>query len=124
MLASHADCDPMFPEGIEPEIVRDLFGGRGTVKVFNLDPSPMPPFTAALWCELEQGGEVGRHVQEEFPEIVIGLEGHGEASVDGAALPLRPGNVVQLPLGAVLSLRNLSAQAPLRYLILKAQDLP
>lgn len=110
----------MVPKGIQPEIVRDLFGGSGTVKVYNLDPSPMPPFAAALWCELDPAGAVGRHVQEEFPEIVVGLEGEGEATVDGVAAPLQAGTVVQLPLGAVLSLRNLSDEQSLRYLILKA----
>lgn len=110
----------MVPQGIQPEIVRDLFGGKGTVKVYNLDPSPMAPFAAALWCELDPSGVVGRHRQEEFPEIVVGLEGNGEATVDGEATPLGAGSVVQLPLGAVLSLRNISAESPLRYLILKA----
>ncbi len=110
----------MTPAGIEPDIRRDLFGGTGAVKVYNLDPSPMPPFAAALWCELEAGGSVGRHLQEHYPEIVIGLEGDGEATVGQQAFPLKAGSVVQLPLGSVLSLRNLSSEAPLRYLILKA----
>lgn len=109
----------MTPESTEPEIVRDLFGGRGAVKVYDLDPNPLPPFAAVLWCELEPAGEVGRHVQEHFPEMVIGLDGEGEATVDGRAMPLAPGCVVQLPLGGVLSLRNRSANEPLRYLIVK-----
>ena len=111
----------MAPEGITPDVRHDLFGGRGAVKVYNLDPSPMPPFAAALWCELDPAGVVGRHRQEHFPEIVLGLEGDGEATVDDRTLPLRPGSVVQLPLGSVLALRNRSDDAPLRYLILKAR---
>jgi mannose-6-phosphate isomerase-like protein (cupin superfamily) len=35
-------------------------------------------------------------------------------------VPLGPGDVVHLPLGAVLSLENRSAERPLRYLIVKA----
>ncbi len=111
----------MIPVGIEPDVRRDLFGGKGSVKVYNLDPSPMPPFAAALWCELEAGGDVGRHRQEHCPEIVLGLEGDGEATVGEQTFALRAGSVVQLPLGSVLSLRNLSSDAPLRYLILKAR---
>lgn len=110
----------MIPVGIEPDLRRDLFGGTGAVKVYNLDPSPMPPFAAALWCELEAGGNVGRHLQEHCPEIVLGLEGDGEATVGEQAFPLKAGSVVQLPLGSVLALRNLSSDKPLRYLIIKA----
>jgi len=110
----------MIPVGIEPDLRRDLFGGTGAVKVYNLDPSPMPPFAAALWCELEAGGNVGRHRQEHCPEIVLGLEGDGEATVGDQSFPLKAGSVVQLPLGSVLALRNLSPDTPLRYLIIKA----
>ncbi len=110
----------MNPNGIEPDIRHDLFGGRGAVKVYNLARAPIPPFTAALWCELEPGGSVGRHRQENFPEIVIGIEGDGEATVGDRAFALGPGAVVHLPLGSVLSLRNNDEHAPLRYLIIKA----
>lgn len=110
----------MIPVGIEPDIRRDLFGGSGAVKVYNLDPSPMPPFAAALWCELEAGGNVGRHLQEHYPEIVLGLDGDGEATVGEQSFVLKAGCVVQLPLGSVLALRNLSPDTPLRYLIIKA----
>jgi quercetin dioxygenase-like cupin family protein len=111
----------MNPQGIEPDVRHDLFGGTGAVKVYNLARAPIPPFTAALWCELDPGGSVGRHRQDHFPEIVIGIEGDGEATVGDQAHPLVPGSVVHLPLGSVLSLRNNDGQAPLRYLIIKAQ---
>jgi len=111
----------MTPSGITPDIRHDLFGGRGAVKVYNLDHSPMPPFAAALWCELDPAGVVGRHRQEHCPEVVIGLEGNGEATVDDQTVALQPGSVVQLPLGSVLALRNLDDAAPLRYLIIKAR---
>lgn len=98
-----------------------LFGGKGAVYVWDLLGSAgAAPFTAVLYCELEPGGSVGRHRQEEYPELVIGLDGDGEASVDGAPRPLAPGDVVHLPLGAILAITNKSSAEPLRYLIVKA----
>lgn len=58
----------------------------------------------------------------QYAEIVVGLEGIGEASVDGQMRPLAVGDVVHLPLGAVLALRNLSDEAPFYYLIIKARS--
>jgi quercetin dioxygenase-like cupin family protein len=105
-----------------PTFVRaDLFGGRGEVRVSNLLSAPADPFTAVLACSLAPGGSVGRHVQEEFPEIVVGLSGDGEAVVDGTTHSLGPDDVVFLPLGSVLSLGNRSGTLPLRYLIVKAR---
>lgn len=99
-----------------------LFGGRGSVHVWDLlAGAPAPPFSAVLWCALDPGGSVGRHVQEHFPEIVVGLDGEGEARVDGVAHPLAPGDVVHLPLGSVLAIQNRSPDEPLHYLIVKAQ---
>jgi quercetin dioxygenase-like cupin family protein len=101
-----------------------LFGGTGDVKVWNLlaehDAAPHP-FTAVLSCELDPGGHVGRHVQQHFPEIVVGLSGDGEAWVDGKPTSLGEGDVVHLPLGSTLELRNHSNVAPLAYLIIKAR---
>lgn len=74
-----------------------------------------------LSCELAPSGAVGSHVQQEFPEIVIGTGGDGTAVVDGAELPLRNGDVVSLPRGSVLSIVNHSPTEPLRYLIVKAR---
>lgn len=98
-----------------------LFGGDGAVLVWNLaDPRPRPPFGAVVACELEGGGRVGPHVQQEFAEIVIVVEGEGVAQVAGAPVTLQPGVVVQVPLGHVLALENSSPLQPLRYLIVKA----
>lgn len=98
-----------------------LFGGRGAVLVWDLlGGSPAPPFSAVLSCELDPGGSVGAHVQERDPEIVIGLEGDGEVEVSGRPRTLGPGDVVHLPLGGVLTIRNRSKAEPLRYLIIKA----
>ncbi len=105
----------------EPFVRTALFGGVGDVSVWDLlQGRAAPPFGAVLACELAPGGKVGRHRQQELPEVVIGLEGDGVAGVNGAEVPLGPGDVVHLPLGAVLSLENRSAERPLRYLIVKA----
>ena len=101
----------------------DLFGGEKTVHVWNLlGRAAAPPFSAVLSCELDPGGLVGAHVQQQDPEIVIGLEGNGEAQVNQASYALGPGDVVYLPLGATLAIVNHSDEAPLRYLIIKAED--
>ena len=107
----------------EPTLVHDaLFGGRGRVKVWDLmGATRVGPFVAVLACELEPLGLVGAHVQEGFAEIVIGSSGLGRAQVDGVAYELRPGAVVALPLGSVLSIENQSDSEPLAYLIVKAK---
>ncbi|MCA9680789.1 MAG: cupin domain-containing protein [Myxococcales bacterium] len=105
-----------------PDLRHDLFGGTGTVKVWNLLHTAAPPFTAALACELEPGGRVGRHKQHEFPEIVIGISGLGEAVVNSQQYALRPGDVVYLPLGHTLELINHRDDEPLQYLIIKARE--
>lgn len=99
----------------------DLFDGRGEVKVWSLLAGEAGPFTAVLSCELAPAGSVGRHVQQEFAEIVIGLEGEGRASVDGRAHALCAGDTVHVPLGSVLAIDNCSSAEPLRYLIVKAR---
>ncbi|HYJ10856.1 MAG TPA: cupin domain-containing protein [Polyangiaceae bacterium] len=103
-----------------PDVRRELFGGRGEVQVWNLLGAPAEPFTALLSCELSAGGSVGRHVQQEFAEVVVGLDGKGEATVDGRACALGAGDVVHVPRGAVLAIEN-QDDAPLRYLIIKAR---
>lgn len=104
-----------------PFVHVDLFGGHGEVRVWNLLSGNAEPFTAVLFCELAAGGSVGRHVQEQFPEMVIGLGGSGEAVVNGTVHALGQGSAVFLPLGSVLSLANRSETEPLRYLIVKAR---
>lgn len=98
-----------------------LFGGAGEVRVSSLLSAAAEPFTAVLSCSLAPGGTVGRHVQQEFPEVVIGVSGQGEAVVDGTRHPLGADDAVFLPLGSVLSIVNRSASEPLRYLIVKAR---
>lgn len=108
----------LFAEG---SVRRDLFGGHGTVRVRTLGAGPsLPlPFTAALACELEAGGHVGRHRQEHDDEIVIIVAGGGVGHVDAIEVALVPGLVLPLPLGASLELRAHDA-GPLQYLIVKA----
>ena len=103
-----------------PDRREDLFGGVGTVKVWNLLRRRSPPFTAALACELDPGGRVGKHRQQEYAEIVVGIEGLGEAVVGKQQYGLRPGDVVHLPLGETLEIINHSDTEPLQYLIIKA----
>lgn len=106
----------------EPLRHQALFGGRGEVRVFDLmgGPSPLPPFTAALACELDPGGAVGMHVQSDFCEIVIFTEGRGRVTVGRSERLVAPGSLVALPLGEPLAIENTATDAPLRYLIVKA----
>jgi quercetin dioxygenase-like cupin family protein len=105
-----------------PHDVREtLFGGKRCVRVWDLAPSPRLPFAAVLACELEPGGSVGSHVQEYFAEVVVGVEGSGSVTVNGVSSLLRPGGVVELPLGHTLAISNEASGEPLRYLIVKAR---
>lgn len=102
------------------DVRRELFGGRGEVKVWSLLPGAAEPFTALLSCELSPGGSVGRHVQQHDPEVVVGLSGNGRATVNDQPFSLGPGDVVHVPLGSVLAIENLGDGA-LGYLIIKAR---
>ena len=99
----------------------NLFGGHGTVNIWNLLNTAAPPFSAVLWCELEAGGTVGKHRQQRDPEIVICLAGSGEAVVDDQRHTLVAGSMVYLPHGKALSLTN-SQSEPMYYLIIKARQ--
>lgn len=105
-----------------PTLYTDLFNGTGQVRVWSLLQGASGPFTAVLSCELAPAGSVGRHVQQEFPEVVLGLAGEGEARVDGAPHRLDPCSAIYLPLGATLEIVNRSDRAPLRYVIVKARE--
>jgi mannose-6-phosphate isomerase-like protein (cupin superfamily) len=99
-----------------------LFGGSRAVLVWSLcDSGPRPPFGAILACELEAAGSVGAHVQQEFAEVLIVVEGQGVARVGGSPKVIQPGVVVEVPLGQTLALENASPEHPLRYLIIKAK---
>src|SRR5690606_36144870 len=99
---------------------RDLFGGCGVVRMWDLlRRQRAGTFTAVLACELEPGGSVGKHVQEGCDEIVIILAGEGTAHVNDQVETLAPGHVVSLPCGATLALSNTGEQL-LEYVIVKA----
>jgi quercetin dioxygenase-like cupin family protein len=97
-----------------------LFGGEGTVRVWDLG-ARTPPFTAVLYCELEPAGRVGAHKQDADEEVVIVIEGEAVLYVDRKAHACVPGSAVALPLGATLEIDNASIEAPVRYLIVKAR---
>src|SRR5687768_6993550 len=102
-------------------VQQSLFGGDKAVRVWDLlGERSIPPFGAALACELEPLGRVGAHLQDHFHEIVIVVEGSGTAFVDQQPIVLVPGVVVSLRRGQTLSLANASESAPLRYIIVKA----
>jgi len=108
-----------------PSVRKDLFGGTGTVLVWDLlQPTAAPPFTAVLSCELAEGGRVGRHVQQLDAELVIGVSGCGEARVDDRPIAFGPGAVVYVPHGSRIELVNERDDAPLCYLIVKAAPAP
>jgi len=106
-----------------PSFKRDnLFGGMGTVEIWDLlGQRQADPFTAVLWCRLEPDGNVGRHQQSTEHEILVCLSGRGQAAVDQKHFPLSPGEMVYLPLGAILALDNLSSDHDLSYLIIKGK---
>lgn len=79
------------------------------------------PFTAVLYCELDPGGAVGTHVQETDDEVVIVVGGVGSIVVDGLAQRCAVGGAIAVPLRSRLAIENLSAEEPLRYLIVKAR---
>ncbi len=90
------------------------------MRVWDLAPGVVPPFSAVLACELEPAGRVGEHVQQHDPEIVLGIRGVGTALVNGQPHALVEGAVISLPFGSSLAIRNEDENAPLRYLIIKA----
>jgi quercetin dioxygenase-like cupin family protein len=100
----------------------DLFGGNGTVELWNLKQKAMPPFTTALWCSLEPNGSVGRHKQQEDSEVILCISGDGLAKVGQTIHRLTTGALIYLPFGQVLSLKNSSSTDSLNYVIIKAKN--
>lgn len=112
------------PSEGKPTVYTNLFHGSGELRVWSLLRAPAEPFSAVLTCELAPAGSVGPHVQQEFPELVLGIAGEGEARVDGVPQRLGPSTAVYLPLGATLEIVNRSTSEALRYLIVKARAQP
>jgi quercetin dioxygenase-like cupin family protein len=109
-------CDRDLPHDVR----HGLFGGHGAVRVWALTAQPALPFTAVLACELDPGGSVGAHVQEQYPEIVVAISGTGTVTVNDEPAAFGPGRVIELARGQTLSISNASSVEPLRYLIIKA----
>jgi len=101
---------------------RDLFGGSGAVDIWNMRTSNCPPFSASLWCSLEPNGVVGRHRQQDDPEIVICIAGEGVAMIGKTAHVMVSGVMLYLAFGQVLSIENKSDVESLDYLIIKAKS--
>ena len=100
----------------------DLFGGQGEVKVWNLiSGRKMPPFSAALWCELEPFGTVGRHRQQRDPEVILCISGKGKATIGKHQHPMEKGSFLYIPFGASLALENLGEEV-LIYAIIKVRQ--
>jgi quercetin dioxygenase-like cupin family protein len=96
-----------------------LFGGEGTVRVWDLG-GRVGALSAVLFCELEPGGRVGKHVQSHDDEVVIVLEGEAVIYVQGQPHACVKGSAVPLALGQTLEIDNASPTEPVRYLIVKA----
>lgn len=109
----------LFDRALPHDARQALFGGRGIVRVWELEPALVPPFAAVLACELEPLGSVGPHVQPDLSELVICISGVGAVSVDGLVRAFSAGDVVNLAAGQVLTIESRSDD-PLRYFILKA----
>lgn len=109
---------PLDPARGDPRAA--LFGGEGVVRVWDLG-GRVGALSAVLWCELEPGGRVGRHVQSHDDEVVIVVEGEGVIYVQGQPTACVRGSAVALPLGRTLEIDNASRTEPLRYLIVKAR---
>ena len=101
---------------------RDLFGGRGEVRVRDaFGPTQRGAFTAALRCELAPGGHVGAHRQQRDDELVICVGGRGWAQVDEAQHALSAdAPALFVPHGSTLSL-GAAAETTLCYVIVKAR---
>lgn len=97
-----------------------LFGGTGTVRVWNMGACT-PPFSAVLFCELDGGGRVGKHRQDRDDEVVIVVGGEGVVFVDGRSHAAVRGTAVALPLGSTLEIDNASPSEVLSYVIVKAR---
>jgi quercetin dioxygenase-like cupin family protein len=120
-MSEAARRSELFDRNLPHDRREALFGGTGAVRVWSLVDTPMLPFKAVLACELEAGGSVGSHVQDHYPEIVIGISGQGKAFVEGLAAQLVPGAVIELPRGYTLAIENESTDSALRYLIIKSE---
>ena len=103
-------------------ILKDVFGGKGQLKVWTLiEKSKLRPFVTVFSCELEAGAYSGEIEQKDYPEILVVLEGEGEFVVNQQIFSATSGACLEVDVGDKISVKNMSGSKPLRYLIVKAQ---
>jgi quercetin dioxygenase-like cupin family protein len=73
-----------------------------------------PRFDAGIQ-EVSPGCEVRLHAHGANEELILVLDGEGEAVVDGARHPMRPGTVLHLVAGSPHQFINADAKRPLRF---------
>ncbi len=75
--------------------------------------------TQLVAMKLEPGEEIGEEVHEDGDQIVLIVEGEGEAVLDGERAPLRAGQAVVIPGGTRHNVINAGSE-PLRLLTVYA----
>jgi mannose-6-phosphate isomerase-like protein (cupin superfamily) len=65
------------------------------------------------------GGEIGEEVHEENDQLLVFVEGEGEAVLDGKTAEVTPNDLVMVPAGTVHNFIN-TGQAPLRLVTVYA----
>jgi mannose-6-phosphate isomerase-like protein (cupin superfamily) len=88
----------------------DLLGGSGTGPLWGMASADLNA-TLLAW---PPGHEVAEHVNAELDVLVIVLDGHGSATIDGASHDLVAGSAILIPRG---TRRRITAdEVGLRYL--------
>jgi mannose-6-phosphate isomerase-like protein (cupin superfamily) len=98
-------ADPLAHEGVV-----DLLGSAGIGPLWGMSSTDLNA-TLLAW---PPGHEVAEHVNAELDVLVVVLDGHGSAMIDGEAHDLTAGSALLIPRG---SRRRITAGEPgLRYL--------
>ncbi len=99
-----------------------LFQGKGTVYVWDCSPKKETMvFPVVLWCVLTPDGQVGKHKQVEYHEVLTCIAGNAELRINDSIHPFAKGTSITLVCGEVLSIHNHSEE-PLVYLITKTPN--
>lgn len=103
-----------------PTIIHEnLFGGTGTVRVWNCSPMHnQKPFDVVLFCILDGFGSVGAHIQKSHQELVLCLSGEGVIHIGKEVFPFSFGQSYSIAENVRISIENKSAE-PLLYTITK-----
>lgn len=102
--------------------VRDLFGGKGVFRrwPYYSEGDGVPPFAMIVETEMEPGSYAGLHTQTDQHELLYILEGAGTFTINGKTQPVRQGDALMAPAGALFALANPGGR-PLRYLAVKCR---